>query len=105
MLGYNIAILLLNVGDTALTLYLIGTGAAEEYNPVMGFFLEHGCLSFLLMKLFLVGWPLLLWSHTYKKYPITTVWAQKATLFGFLSIYTYNFLWQLPYLIGDQEWR
>lgn len=42
---------LLNALDAALTLIWISTGASTEANPLMGWLLAHGAVTFLVVKL------------------------------------------------------
>jgi hypothetical protein len=52
MLGLTVV---LNLIDAALTLLFVGTGAAVEANPLMRQLLDHGPLTFVLVKLAIVS--------------------------------------------------
>lgn len=45
--------LLLNLADAAFTLYYVGSGYAQEANPVVAYFLNQSPLAFFVMKMYL----------------------------------------------------
>lgn len=75
------ALLVLNLLDAILTLIWIGTGAAEEANPLLAELVVHHPILFVMAKLGLVGGAsFLLWRHRYR--PLAVV-----AIFGSFGLY------------------
>ena len=83
----SVLLVLVTMADIAWTIYVVGTGAAVEANPLMARLLEHGPAVFTFVKL-LYLLPLLLvceWLRTFQPRFATT--AVRLALWGYVAIY------------------
>lgn len=73
--------------DAASTLYLVRTGAAREFNPLLGPSLEHSNLAFLALKSasFLV--PLTILERLRSKHPLLVRRALRMAVGGYVALY------------------
>jgi hypothetical protein len=92
------AILMLSILDAVLTLILIDNGSSE-LNPVMAYFLQHGLLSFIIVKYFLTSIGvviLLIFKNVFvTRAKIYTHSLFSAVIFTFLSV----IVWELFLII------
>lgn len=78
--------------DLCTTLFLLGTKAATEGNPIMAFYLNFGIGTFIMMKITLVSIPIFVfeWCRQYK--PAFVRLMLRTTIAVYLAIYLSLFL-------------
>lgn len=86
------AIILVCVADLLTTIVLIAHGLAEEGNPIMRYYLEHGVLPFTLAKLVLVAAPVVIieWGRRHRPQTVRTL--ARVGVMGYLTLYVGMFL-------------
>ena len=87
MLLIGIAIL-----DLAVTLLLLGADVASEGNPLMAYYLQYGIGTFVMVKLSLIFFPIIIaeWSKQYK--PRFVRFMLRAAIATYLGVYVVLFL-------------
>ena len=78
--------------DLAVTLLLLGSGVAYEGNPLMAYYLRYGVGTFVMVKLSLIFFPIVIaeWSKQYK--PRFVRLMLRATIATYLGAYIVLFL-------------
>ena len=88
------SILLIGIAtfDLAVTLLLLGADIAYEGNPLMAFYLRYGVGTFVMVKLSLIFFPIVIaeWSKQYK--PRFVRFMLRATIATYLGVYIVLFL-------------
>lgn len=85
------AIILVCVADLLTTIALLTRGLAEEGNPIMRYYLEHGLIPFALAKLVLVAAPVVIieWGRRHRPRPVKTL--ARVGVLGYLTLYAAMF--------------
>lgn len=77
--------------DLAVTWVLIATGRFIEGNPIMKFYLQHGLLAFVAVKLFFIAVPLAI-AEWYRRFnPKLVTGTLKLTMYAYLGFYCMGF--------------
>ena len=78
--------------DLISTLFLVGSGAAAEGNPLMGFYLKYGLGTFVLVKLSLIFLPIFIaeWGKRYRPRFVRNM--LRATIALYLAMYLLVFV-------------
>mgnify|MGYP001589569770 CR=1 FL=1 len=88
------SILLIGIAtaDLATTLLLLGAGVASEGNPLMAYYLKYGIGIFVMVKLGLIFFPIVIaeWSRQYR--PKFVRFMLRATIATYLGVYLVMFL-------------
>lgn len=81
------AIILICVADLLTTIALLTKGLAEEGNPIMRYYLEHGLIPFALAKLVLVVAPVVIIEWGRRHRPRTVKTLARVGVMGYLMLY------------------
>ena len=88
----SIVLIGIAVLDLAATLLLLGAGVAFEGNPLMAYYLRYGVGTFVMVKLSLIFFPIVIaeWSKQYK--PKFVRFMLRATIATYVGVYIVLFL-------------
>jgi len=85
------AIILVCTADLLTTIALLSRGLAEEGNPIMRYYLEHGLIPFALAKLVLVAAPVVIIEWGRRHRPRTVKTLARVGVLGYLTLYASMF--------------
>ncbi len=92
LLRESLILIAIGLADLLFTLRLLAGKTAEEGNPVMAYYLRHGILAFVIVKLVLLFMPIFVaeWSRRYK--PLFVKWMLRGAIAAYLGSYVVGFV-------------